>query len=110
VFGTLPGERRWGTVLLLDGNVGIGGDPERLLRRVARLLTPGGRALVETEPPATRTRAVRARLETGSGAGAWFGWAVVGADAVGPLGAAAGLRHVETFVAGGRWFAELRCA
>src|SRR4029453_1954232 len=26
VFDPIPGEGRWGTVLLLDGNVGIGGD------------------------------------------------------------------------------------
>ena len=27
IFGPLPGEGRWGTALLFDGNVGIGGDP-----------------------------------------------------------------------------------
>ena len=26
VFGPLPGEGRWGTVLLIDGNIGIGGE------------------------------------------------------------------------------------
>ena len=29
VFAPLPGEGRWGTALLADGNVGIGGDPVR---------------------------------------------------------------------------------
>ncbi|MGH9215053.1 MAG: methyltransferase domain-containing protein, partial [Acidimicrobiales bacterium] len=36
VFGPLPGEGRWGTVLLLDGSIGIGGDPEALLNRARR--------------------------------------------------------------------------
>ncbi|MFD9907739.1 class I SAM-dependent methyltransferase, partial [Streptomyces sp. NPDC059063] len=42
VFDPLPGEGRWGTALLLDGNIGIGGDPAALLARVARLLAPRG--------------------------------------------------------------------
>src|SRR5206468_10570518 len=32
VFDPLPRPGGWGTALLLDGNVGIGGDPGRLLR------------------------------------------------------------------------------
>ncbi|MDX3454619.1 class I SAM-dependent methyltransferase [Streptomyces sp. ME02-8801-2C] len=48
VFEPLPGEGRWDTALLLDGNVGIGGDPAALLRRMAQLLAPGGLLIVET--------------------------------------------------------------
>ena len=33
VFGPLPGTGRWHTVLLADGNVGLGGDPPRILAR-----------------------------------------------------------------------------
>lgn len=33
VFDTLPAEGQWGTALLLDGNIGIGSDPVRLLQR-----------------------------------------------------------------------------
>ena len=50
VFGPVPGEGTWASVLLLDGNIGIGGDPTRLLHRVRELLAPGGRVLVETDP------------------------------------------------------------
>ncbi|MCX5400797.1 class I SAM-dependent methyltransferase [Streptomyces sp. NBC_00102] len=50
VFDPLPGEGRWGTVLLADGNIGIGGDPTVLLERVAALLAPGGLLIVETHP------------------------------------------------------------
>ena len=35
VFEPLPGTGRWQTVLLADGNVGLGGDPWRVLRRAA---------------------------------------------------------------------------
>jgi SAM-dependent methyltransferase len=57
VFDRVPGTGRWTTVLLADGNIGIGGDPAALLRRVAELLAPQGRALVELEPLAAAPRA-----------------------------------------------------
>ncbi|MER8056396.1 MULTISPECIES: class I SAM-dependent methyltransferase [unclassified Streptomyces] len=50
VFEALPGEGRWDTVLLMDGNIGIGGDPVALLGRVAALLRPGGLLIAETAP------------------------------------------------------------
>jgi SAM-dependent methyltransferase len=50
VFDPLPGQGRWATVLLADGNIGIGGLPLRLLRRCAELLAPDGRILIEAEP------------------------------------------------------------
>ena len=50
VFAPVPGEGRWPTVLLMDGNVGIGGDPCRLLARIAGLLAADGRLIVETDP------------------------------------------------------------
>src|SRR5262245_58412303 len=38
VFDPLPGTGRWHTVLLADGNIGLGGDPWRVLHRAADLL------------------------------------------------------------------------
>ena len=72
VFAAVPGAGRWGSVLLLDGNVGIGGDPAALLRRVATVLRPGGRVLVEAGPPGTPTRTDLVRLECGGRRGAPF--------------------------------------
>lgn len=46
----LPGEGRWGSVLLMDGNIGIGGAPGELLRRCAELVRPDGLVLVEVDP------------------------------------------------------------
>src|SRR5262245_5412766 len=50
VFARLPGEGRWRTALLVDGNVGIGADVGRLLRRDAALLAPGSLLLAEADP------------------------------------------------------------
>jgi SAM-dependent methyltransferase len=104
VFGPLPGEGRWGTVLLLDGNIGIGGDPVALLERAARLVRPGGHVVAEVEPPGAATRPMTARLESPRGVSPWFAWATVGADGLHHLAAAAGLRAIGLEVGRDRWF------
>ena len=108
VFGPLPGEGRWATVLLFDGNIGIGGDPERLLARGRRLIWTTGCVLVEVVPPGTGHRRLRARLERAGERSAAFPWSLVGADAIATLAAAAGLA-VDTLdvTPSGRWFARL---
>ncbi len=53
MFAPLPGEGRWGTALLADGNIGIGGDPVALLRRLREVLDPRGRIVVELAAPGT---------------------------------------------------------
>ena len=50
VFEPLPGTGRWQTVLLADGNVGLAGDPRRILRRASELLRAGGRCVAEFDP------------------------------------------------------------
>ncbi|MFF3544331.1 class I SAM-dependent methyltransferase [Streptomyces platensis] len=65
VFDTLPGEGTWDTALLLDGNIGIGGDPHALLTRTAELLAPHGLLIVETTP-ADVDEQVHVRVESGS--------------------------------------------
>jgi SAM-dependent methyltransferase len=111
VFSRVPGTGRWTIVLLADGSVGIGGDPTALLGRVAELLAPHGRALVEVQPPGRELRreSVRLRHSRGCGhqAGDWFPWAQVGADHLSGIAAEAGLHTAETWSCGGRWFAML---
>ena len=85
IFDRIPGHGRWGTALLLDGNVGIGGSPAVLLRRVTDLLRPSGRALVELGVPGSEPRRHTVRLEHDGRAGPWFGWAEVGVDALDDL-------------------------
>lgn len=105
-FDPLPGEGRWGSVLLLDGNVGIGGDPLALLARCAGLLRRGGQLVAEVEPPGIAARALTVRLESGRSASRWFPWAQVGADDVAGLVTTAGLRPVGRSESDGRWFAR----
>jgi len=107
VFDPLPGEGRWPSVLLFDGNVGIGGDPVALLARVMSLLAATGIALVEVEPPGSPTTSTRARLEWQDEASTWFPWAWVGADGLDEMAGAAGFVRRRWRVVGRRWFAEL---
>lgn len=108
VFGRVPGAGRWMTVLLADGNIGIGGDPVALLRRVAELLRPLGHALVEVQPPGSALLSEQVRLRHGGQASAWFPWAYVGADQIAKLAVEADLSEAETWTAHGRWFTTLR--
>jgi SAM-dependent methyltransferase len=107
VFERLPGANRWGTVLLLDGNIGIGGDPASLLDRAARLLRSDGIALVELGPPGTATRSLNVRMERDAARSAPFPWAVVGVDAIDELAGTNGLRVDDQWERGGRWFSQL---
>ncbi|GAB2836107.1 class I SAM-dependent methyltransferase [Streptomyces daliensis] len=82
VFERLPGEGRWSSALLLDGNIGIGGDPVALLTRVAELLAPGGLLLVEAAADEVE-ETVEVRLDDGSGGrGPAFPWARLGRKAL----------------------------
>lgn len=110
VFEPLPGEGRWRTVLLFDGNIGIGGDPVRLLRRLAELLGPGGLAMVEVDPPGFPTVTADARIEGVDEVTDWFPWACVGADDLDAVAADAGLARHEWRSVAGRWFGILRTA
>ena len=110
-FDAVLDDTRWATVLLADGNIGIGGDPVALLRRCRALLAPDGSVLVELDPPALPTRTVQVRVESGSGrTSSWFAWAHVSAHDVADVAARAGLRAGDTWQASGRWFAELHAA
>lgn len=107
VFHHQPGEGRWRHALLADGNIGIGGDPIRLLRRVRELLRRGGSALVELDPPGGGLRHGPVRVATGSADGRWFPWAWLGAEMIGDVAAAAGMSTRWVRESGGRWFAEV---
>lgn len=109
VFGALPGEGRWPTVLLMDGNVGIGGDPARLLARVAELLAPDGSVLIETEPdPAVHERLDVRFTVGGREVGPRFAWSRLGRAALEDYAGSAGFDVAESWSAGGRPFVALR--
>lgn len=108
VFDPVPGEGRWTSALLADGNIGIGGDPKALLVRVRELLAPGGTVVVDLGAPGTGIETRTIRLQAGSRTCKPFRWAYVGADAIGLLAAGAGLVVEELRHCGDRWFAVLR--
>ncbi len=109
VFDPLPGEGRWDTVLLADGNLGIGADPLALLQRVRALLRPGGLLLIEPERTDVDDR-VELRLASADGAvvSESFGWARVGARAATQQACALGYRLEDRWSRGGRTFLALR--
>ncbi len=101
VFDVVPGAGRWGTVLLLDGNIGIGGDPAALLARCADLGAATGAVVVETHLDVGSDALFEAVvLHPEGGRSDAFPWAHVGADAVTRYAADAGL-EVSNRVRGG---------
>lgn len=107
VFAELPGTGRWQTALLADGNVGLGGDPRRVLRRAAELLRPDGRCVVEFDAVATGVRARMVRLESSETIGPWFRWASVGIDCAAALADEVGLALTSIHPVGRRVVAIL---
>ncbi|MEU5045050.1 methyltransferase domain-containing protein [Streptomyces griseorubiginosus] len=107
VFDRLPREGRWTTALLMDGNVGIGGDPTALLARLRRLIRPGGRLLAEAAPQDVDERLV-VRVEDGDGRhGRPFPWARVGTAALLRAADATGWLSTGSWTTDGRAFQEL---
>lgn len=105
VFGHVPGAGRWRTVVLFDGNIGIGGDPETLLRRISTLLVPTGRVLVEVSPDGMRDeRDVLRFVRAGRAAGSVFPWAFVGTGALAGYADRTGFTIAESWTSCGRAF------
>ncbi|OBH03712.1 SAM-dependent methyltransferase [Mycobacterium sp. E1747] len=107
VFDPLPGMGLWQTVLLVDGNVGLGGDPCRILGRAAELLARGGRCVAEFDAENIGIRARWVRLESACEVGPWFRWASVGVDSAAALAAQVGLTLTGFRLIGGRVIACL---
>ncbi len=107
VFDRLPGEGRWRSVLLLDGSIGIGGCPARLLRRISQLISPSGQVLVEVERPGAPSQSMTVRLERGSDVGPWFPWATVGITDLSSLASRNGCDLKDGWRSGNRWFGRL---
>jgi hypothetical protein len=104
VFDRVPGEGRWGTALLADGNIGIGGDPVALLERARELVAPDGRVVVDVAPWGTGVVTRHVRLETAHGRSGQFRWTSVGADAIQAVAHAAGLGHSTEHRYADRWW------
>ncbi|MFE7071747.1 class I SAM-dependent methyltransferase [Streptomyces sp. NPDC057620] len=128
VFEPLPAEGRWDTALLVDGNIGIGGDPRALLARLTDLLVPAGLLIAETVPMDVDER-VRVHITDARDADAPgtpgplgsagtpgtpgtpctpFPWARIGTRALIRYATRAGWSAVDQWTTGGRSFVALR--
>jgi SAM-dependent methyltransferase len=107
VFASLPGTGRWQTVLLADGNIGLDGDPWRVLRRAGELLRGGGHCVAEFDSSVSGVAAGWVRLESSRTVGPWFQWASVGVDCVTQLAGDAGLAVTAIHPIGARVVASL---
>jgi SAM-dependent methyltransferase len=107
VFAPLPGAGRWSTVLLADGNVGLGGDPRRVLRRAGELLHSGGSCVTEFDRATVGVVSRWVRLESSRTIGPWFRWASVGIDGARRLADEVGLTVTAVHPIGDRVLATL---
>ncbi|KQO62756.1 class I SAM-dependent methyltransferase [Curtobacterium sp. Leaf261] len=108
VFDPVPDEGHWDTALVIDGNIGIGGDPEGLLRRCRDIVRTQGRVVVETNPDDDVDRVFDATIIGADGrASGTFPWAEVGRLTLLRHAASAGLVARASWVSGGRAFTEL---
>ena len=108
VFDPIPREGEWQTALLVDGNVGIGGDVSAMLERCTRILTPTGDLVVELHTdPSRDIRFTATLLDARGGESESFPWAEIGLDAIVALGARHGLELRQSWVSGERAFCRL---
>lgn len=98
---------KWTNVLLADGNIGLGGDPALLLRRLLTNLEPGGTMLVELAGPGVRADRQRIHLRVGDRTCDPFDWATLGTDEIDRVAASAGMTVLGVRSLAGRYVATL---
>jgi SAM-dependent methyltransferase len=108
VFDRVPGEGRWPTVLVLDGSIGIGGNPIVLLRRIGQLLRPRGLALIEVLGPGVSMIRGEIGIEHEAGQFTSIPWAELGVDDLMAVAHGAGFTLERARRIDRRWFAWLR--
>ena len=108
VFDPLPREGEWMTVLLVDGNIGIGGDPTALLERCAELLSARGSALIEVQNDSAADRSFSCTIVGDDGyVSDSFPWSEIGSEALGRRAEGTGLSLTESWCRDGRSFVRL---
>jgi glycosyltransferase A (GT-A) superfamily protein (DUF2064 family) len=104
----LPAEGRWGTALLMDTNVGLGGDVASLLARCIRLVLPGGLIICEVDPVPGRHEVHTVVLRTQRATSPPLTWSRIGASALLDVATSLDLLLVEEWTSGERAFVALR--
>ena len=83
IFDAVPDEGGWQTALLVDGNIGIGGDVDRMLARCRELIADDGEIVVELHGDPHHDRTFTGRLvDTQGHESEAFPWAEIGLAAV----------------------------
>lgn len=101
IFDPLPGDFQ--TLLLLDGNIGIGGDPQALLGQLLSIAAPGARLIVETDPLKRLEARYQAILVDSAGRSSeTFDWARLGSEPLHRHAADAGWTLLGSVERGGR--------
>jgi len=108
VFEPVPGEGTWQTALLVDGNVGIGGNVPALLARCRHLLAASGEIVVELHnDPRREEHYLGEVVDSHGGTSAVFPWAEMGLLPLLGLLPALGLRRVRSWEIDGRSFCRV---
>ena len=94
--------------MLMDGNVGMGGDVDTLLARCAQLVRPGGLVICEVDRVAGRHENRTVVLRTDDATSVALPWSRVGAAALLEAANSLDLLLVEEWTAGERAFVALR--
>ena len=108
IFERVPAAGRWASALLLDGNIGIGGNSHALLVRLGELLRRDGCVLAEVDAPGISTRTLSVRIECGDRISSPIPWARVGVDDIADVAFSAGFHLEEIWSAEERWFTHLK--
>ena len=106
----LAAEGRWGTSLLLDGNIGIGGDVPGLLRRCGQIVGGGGLIICEIDTDPERDEAYEVVLSRPGCQSAPVPWAAIGVRPLLRMASALDLIVTEVWEADHRSFVALRTA
>jgi len=105
VFDMVPLEGSWATALLVDGNIGIGGDPSALMARCRELVSPDGSVVVEVNGDPLRDDVFTGTLADIHGEQSdEFPWAEIGRLALARRAPHVGLRLAAAWVEDGRSF------
>ena len=108
VFDPLDGEGGWHVALLLDGNIGIGGDPTALLTRCSEVIASNGSVVVETAHDDSADEFYDAHVVDDRGlTSATFPWAEVGRAALPGHARRADLEVAQTWSVDSRTFCRL---
>lgn len=108
IFERLPREGAWGAALLVDGNIGIGGNPSALLARCSEVISETGIIVVEVHADPARDHMYDGTVVDIRGhQSAAFPWAEIGRSALQNRARRIGLRLTHDWMTGDRFFCRL---